>query len=46
MSVPIYNISTKRRLQTAFSAKHCFHHANENVTTIVPLTNAYEINHI
>ena len=33
-------------MQTALSAKHCFHHANGNVTTIVPLTNAYEINHI
>ena len=46
MCVPIYIISTKWRLQTALSAKHCFHHANGNVTTIVPLTNAYEINHI
>ena len=46
MCVPIYNISTKRRLQTALSAKHCFHHAKGNVTTIVPLTTAYEINHI
>ena len=30
----------------ALSAKHCFQHANENVTTIVLWTNAYEINHI
>ena len=33
-------------MKTAFSAKHCFHHANGNVTTTVPVTNAYEINHI
>ena len=46
MCVPIYNIRIKWRLQTALSAKHCFHHANGNVTTIVAWTNAYEINHI
>ena len=28
-------VSTKCRLQTA--ADHCLHHANENVTTIIPL---------
>ena len=35
-------VSTKCRLQTA--ADHCFHHANENVTEIVPLLSNPENN--
>ena len=34
MCVPVYTVSTKCWLQTA--ADYCFHHANDNVTTIVP----------
>ena len=35
-------VGTKCRLQTA--ADHCFHHANENVTQIVPLLSNPENN--
>ena len=38
----ITSVSTKHRLQTA--ADHCLHHANENMTTIVPLFSNTENN--
>ena len=38
----VYSVSTKCRLQTL--ADHCFHHGNENKTTIFPLLSNPENN--